>query len=105
VVGGIDGGAEVRLSQRLPRAAFIARHHCDGRAELAARAELAGARGRRVSHRRLARSWRVAGAGEGRAPLVVSRGVGGGGHHGRGRTGEEAASITGGGTRGCGRPP
>jgi hypothetical protein len=50
-------------------------------------AELAGARGRRVSRRRLARSWRVAGAGEGRAPLVVSRGVGGGGHHGRGRAG------------------
>jgi hypothetical protein len=131
VVGGIDGGAEVRLSQRLPRAAFIARHHCGeqadlpggypavslarhncggsraelaglvggelgggrarhhcgGRAELAARAELSGARGRRVSRRRLARSWRVAGAGEGRAPSVVSRGVGGGGHHGRCRAG------------------
>jgi hypothetical protein len=35
----------------------------------------------------------------------VSRGVGGGGHHGRGRAGEETARITGGGTRGCGRPP
>jgi hypothetical protein len=35
----------------------------------------------------------------------VSRGVGGGGHHGRGHAGEEAAGITGGGTRGCGRPP
>ena len=29
----------------------------------------------------------------------MSRGVGGGGHHGRGRAGEEAAGITGGGTR------
>ena len=38
-----------------------ARHHCGGRAELAPRAELAGARGRRVSRRRLARSWRVPG--------------------------------------------
>jgi hypothetical protein len=58
-----------------------ARLHCGGRAELA------GARGRRVSRQRLARSWRVAGAGEGRAPSVVSRGVGGGGHHGRCRAG------------------
>jgi hypothetical protein len=43
--------------------------------------------------------------GGGRASRALSRGVGGGGHHGRGRAGEEAAGITGGGTRGCGRPP
>jgi hypothetical protein len=34
VVGGIDGGVEVRLSQRLPRAAFIARQHCGEQADL-----------------------------------------------------------------------
>jgi hypothetical protein len=70
VVGGIDGGAEVRLSQRLPRAAFIARHHCGGRAELARGITAADARSWR-----LARSWR--GRGGGGYPAGGSRGAGG----------------------------
>jgi hypothetical protein len=75
VVGGIGKGAELAASvasppHGLPRipvmpggypGVSLAVHHCGGsRAELAG---LVGARGRRVSRRRLARSWRVAGAG------------------------------------------
>jgi hypothetical protein len=103
VVGGIDGGVEVRLSQRLPRAAFIARQHCGEQADLpggypvvslarhncgGSRAELAGLVGGELGGGRArgitaadAWSWRLArscrGRGGGGYPAGGSRGAGG----------------------------
>jgi hypothetical protein len=95
VGGGYPGARRWQFSRRLPRAAFLplprlatrsripvmpggypgvslARHHCGGpRVELAG---LVGARGRRVSRRQLARSWRVRAAGEGSAELAGAGG-------------------------------
>jgi hypothetical protein len=90
VVGGIDGGVEVWLSQRLPRAAFIARQHCGEQADLpgGSRAELAGLVGGELGGGRArgitaadAWSWRVPGR-KGSIGVVARscRGRGGGGY-------------------------